>query len=132
MPANNRWDLIQGFKGEAKVCILLVFLTQELVCLKWGCTEFLYLYELLVYILSLYDYVSRMVFRCVSLCSTSCPPISISLIDRNMFGTYWNFFFNLNMLWWLSFTYNYLILFSTKLLHTLGAYHTPSATNLNF
>jgi len=42
------------------------------------------------------------------------------------------FFLNLNMLWWLPFTYNYLILFSTKSLHTLGAYHTPSATNLNF
>ena len=36
------------------------------------------------------------------------------------------------MLWWLSFTYNYLILFSTKSLHTLGTYHTPSASNLNF
>lgn len=112
---------------------MLVFLTEELVILKWRCTEFLYLRELLICMLPLCDHVSCMDCSCVSLRSTSCRPISVSVIDRNILGIYWKFLFvNLNMLWWLPFTYNYLILFSTKSLHTLGAYHTPSATNLNF
>jgi hypothetical protein len=39
---------------------------------------------------------------------------------------------NLYVLWWCSFMHNFLILFSTKSLHTLGAYHTSAFENLNF